>query len=115
MPPVIAVHNAYKFAAMEMKERVTIRSGYIALSSRNRQQRSRLQSQKDEYDKGRAPQTTREHSESTGGGAAVLPRKKAPLAIGEQERLKAFYEKIRTDGLPTNNIVQLLNDQTKYW
>jgi hypothetical protein len=45
----------------------------------------------------------------------VLPRKKAPLAIGEQERLKAFYEKIRTDGLPTNNIVQLLNDQTKYW
>ena len=115
MPPIIAVYDAFKFAAMEMRERVAIRSGCIAMSSRNRQQRSRLQSQKDEYDIGRAPQTTPEHSESTGGGAAVLPRKKAPLAIGEQERLKAFYEKIRTDGLPTNNSVQVPNDQTKYW
>jgi hypothetical protein len=114
MPPVIAVHDAYKFAAMEMRELIAIRSGHIALSSRNKQQRKRL-SQQDEYDTGRAPQTTREHR-ATGGGAAAgqrLPRKNAPLmAIGEPERLKALYENIRTDGLPVNSIVQVLNDQT---
>ena len=110
MPPVIAVHDAYKFAAMEMRERLAIRSGYIALSSRNKQQRRRL-SQQDEYDTSRAPQTTREHRE-TRGGAATLPRKNAPLmAIGEQEPLKALHETIRTDGLPTNSIAQVLNDQ----
>ena len=110
MPPVIAVHDAYKFAAMEMRELLAIRSGFIALSSRNKQQRRRL-SQQDEYDTGRAPQTTREHRE-TRGGAAALSRKNAPLmAIGEQERLKALYENLRTNGLPTNSIVQVLNDQ----
>ena len=71
----------------------------------------RLQSQTDEYDKGRAPQTTREHE----GGAAVVQRKKAPsvaITDSEQERSKALFEKIRTEGLPTNTIVQVLNDQT---
>jgi hypothetical protein len=95
---------------MEIRELVAIRSGYIALSSRSKQQRKRL-SQQDQYESGRTPQTIREHHETR--GAAALPRKNAPLmANEEQERLTALYDKIRTDGLPNNSIVQVLNDQT---
>jgi len=111
MPPVIAVHDAYKYAVMEIRELVAIRSGFVSLPNRSKQQRSRALSQLDQWDDGRAPQTTKELTGPVSGGAAAVSRNSS-TSMTEEQRLAELHDGIRTGGLPANSIVQVRNDET---
>jgi hypothetical protein len=114
MPPVIAVHDAFKYCGMEVRELVAIRSGSAKVHKRERARLTMQESRKDEYpDLGRAPQTCTEllgsekkrSATSQVASAACPPSPMNPAIL-------AMRQVIQRDGLKPGTIVQCHNDST---
>ena len=129
MPIVIAAHDVFKFCKHELKQLQGIRSGVVPVRQREAARRSAVTVRSDEYNGGkRAPTTTVELLNASAVGSSATtgpPHDKASAASAFKPSSKrgrdphddgasttALQNRIRTDGLPNNSIVQVLNDQT---
>jgi hypothetical protein len=133
MPPVIAVHDAFKYCVMEVRELDAIRTGLSKVNKRERGKLSLLASRKEEYPlQGRAPQTfsefggqpTRKSALEQPSGSSCVSRHTSHITRrttyvtlsfldAVDDVLRALLDKIRAEGLPSGSIVQCKNTTLK--
>jgi hypothetical protein len=118
MPPVAAVHDAFKYCEMEVRELSAIRSGHTKVQRREGAKRAKLtvrESRRDEYPElGRAPQTCQELGENIARKSSTTPRVASTVLSPSpmNPAILAMRQKIQSDGLKPGTIVQCHNDLT---
>jgi RecQ family ATP-dependent DNA helicase len=123
MPPVVAVHDAFKYCEMEVRELSAIRSGHAKVHKRERAKQTVIQSRLDEYPGGRAPQTNRELLGSDGKrltplqvASTGLPQSSMnPASAGNDATVLELRSEIAREGLRNGTIVQCKNKTSDKW
>jgi hypothetical protein len=124
MPIVVAAFDVFRFCKHETRQLDGIRSGLIVPQAREASRRSIVSTLSDEYTDGRRVPTTTKELMSTAARPPIHPDKAsaftAPASTQKSkttkrgrtpEDVEALRNNIRSNGLPPNSIVQVLNLQ----